>query len=203
MARPNIRNHHLSQLLLDNPLNSYWWGLILSDGHITERGILKVKLQRSDKDYLDGFAEYLGCTTRWEQGMIVIETMDKVNARALQGKLGLKKRKTYNPPDDTLFLSSGETLMAFLIGFIDGDGSITYRNGRFQSIRIETHGSWLPFFQELSERLLVELGLTSTVTLTTRGSCSTYLGKQSTYLTLKQFIEEFQLPTLERKWNGQ
>ncbi len=208
LVRPNIRTSQLLTLLSESPLNCYWWGLIVADGHITDKGNLKVKLHSSDSAYLAKLAAHIGCGTRREGKMIVIEAMDRVNGLALKNLLGLKKRKTYNPPDNTGFLHSRESILAFLIGIIDGDGSVTYRNWAyrssvFQSIRIESHGSWLAFFNELSARLLTEGGIPSTVRLNTRGFTQVYLGTAATFATLQRFSAANKLPVLERKWRAQ
>lgn len=201
LSRPNIRTSQLKHLLGDTIINGYWWGLIYSDGHITDNYILKVKLQETDKQYLDGLAEYLGCKSRPEGNMIVIEAMDKINGEILKNKLRLNKRKTYNPPYSLDFIKDDKILLALLIGMIDGDGYISRKNGSFKCIKIEVHESWIHILSELSTRLNSSFGFKSNTRVTSRDTALFYLGRKESYETLCNFIQENKIPILNRKWN--
>ncbi len=67
-------------------------------------------------------------------------------------KFNFNNQKTYNPPtgldfpDEQLFTS-------FLVGFIDGDGSMGNRKNRCASISIELHESWLSQLNIWSNKL--------------------------------------------------
>jgi hypothetical protein len=201
LNRPNIRKPKLDRLLPETNLNAYWWGLIYSDGHLTDDWILKVKLWHQDKSYLDRFAEYLGVSTRTENSgsMIVIETQDKINGPKLKQALGMNKRKTENPPQSLDFLLTEEMLLSFFIGIVDGDGNISRRKGRFQSVKIQVHGSWLNILNEMSDRLHKQ-GFRCSVKMDNRGSAGLLMCGQDQFKRLTDFIGLNALPVLERKW---
>lgn len=195
LHRPRLHSLQLKSTLDSSPLNAYLWGLIYSDGHITEKGILKIKLHSDDTEYLQNLASIFNWKTRREGKMIVIEAMDMTNGIKLKTLLNLKKQKTYNPPDSLDFLTSLQLKLCFLIGLIDGDGCISYRKDQFQSIRIEQHGNWFSIWKEFFE----ELGF-GRVILNTRGFVNILICGRENFINLKTIIEENNLPILKRKW---
>lgn len=201
LARPNIRQAKLKILLEHNILNSYWWGLIISDGYLSNRGELVVQLGIKDKIYLSQLAKYIGVTPYYPTGFIRISAMDRINGLKLKNKLGIIVKKTYNPPNNFDFLKNKDMMLAFLIGFIDGDGCIQYRNETFSSIRIVIHHNWISFFKTFQQILLNYYPfLRLNISLNGRNNTCIYLGKKSNYQFLCNFIKIHQLPILDRKW---
>ena len=131
LARPNIRTHQLAVLLPNTVLNAYWWGFIMADGYISNRGILRVSLGLMDENHLLGLAHYIGKDRVKDQGkgMRYLDACDKINGLALKAKLGITEKKTYNPPDDLGFLQTSQERLAFFVGFSDGDGRLPALHG--------------------------------------------------------------------------
>lgn len=200
ISRPNIRTLKLKILLENNLINAYWWGLIMSDGHITNKGDLIIRLQKSDSEYLKIFSEYIECNLNFGK-LVSVSVMDKINGVKLKNKLQIKERKTYNPPENFDFLTTKEERLAFLLGFIDGDGSIAYRKEAFKSIRIIIHGSWLEVFEIFMKEFEDDFNLKFTVNSNKRFNTCIYIGKKENFEFLKNFAIENKLPIMGRKWN--
>ncbi len=208
LSRPNIRTSKLKILLEDTVLNAYWWGFIMADGHITNKGDLKIFLSIKDRNHLEKLAAYIKDVKIYDYGtMSHFSVMDKINGNFLKEKLNINSRKTYNPPDSFDFLKTEEQLLAFFIGFVDGDGNISFRSLKdgsksFRSIRIVVHHNWYDFFKEYCSKLEQEFDLNFTINNTNkRGNTTVYLGTCASYNKLKDFINNNKLPILVRKWN--
>lgn len=87
-----------------------------------------------------------------------------------------------------------------MIGFIDGDGSIQFRKGKFQSIRIIIHGNWHKFYSEYSRRIEENFNLKLTVNINKRGNTSILICGISNFNILRNHIIINNLPIVNRKW---
>lgn len=205
LSRPNIRKAKLKKLIDNSIHNAYWWGFIMSDGYLSDRGDLVVCLSTIDKTHLLSLSNYIGYNVNildTGDNMSRWSVMDKINCSFLRDKLQITEKKTYNPPLDHSFLSTPEERLAFFIGFVDGDGSITYKNGSFKSIRIVIHGNWCDWWSDFTTQLTLDypefkFNVNNT---NARGNTSVYIGTKKTKETLDNFIKENKLTTLERKW---
>lgn len=201
VSRAKFRSSNLSALLDDTLENAYWWGFLYADGYLSDRGSLVIQLSNLDLAHLKNIAARLGVSINECPGnMSRLDTMDKIGAERLRQKLRMNKRKTYNPPDNILFLRSGDMRTAFFVGFMDGDGSITYRKGKFQFLRAEMHGSWLGILQDMAENLLTDLGIRAKVSLNNRGYAQLSMYGIAQYMKLVEEISRNKLPALTRKW---
>ncbi|QRY46134.1 hypothetical protein JVX93_04420 [Mycolicibacterium boenickei] len=209
LNRPKIRSYKLSRLLDDSPLNAYWWGFILADGYLGEKGSLVVALSTRDREHLEKLGSYLGAPSiAYERNgeMSRLAVSDKYGCAELRKKLMLSTEgaKTYFPPTSLEFLDADDLVLPFFIGLVDGDGSIHYdHNGTFKSIRILVHGSWHETLVDLASRVSAQVGRTPSVSNTNaRGNASLYLGTVAAHQILKQNISVNQLPALRRKWES-
>ena len=203
LSRPNIRTHQLSVLLPDTVENAYWWGFIMADGFIGKDGALIVQLHEKDKSHLMKLAEKLGCdiSCSSKNHAIRLARTDKINGVLLRDKLGITETKTTTPPVNLDFLQFPDANLAFLLGFIDGDGSITYKNGVFRSVRVMVHGSWVDRLVELTENIsLTDDWFSARVSITSRGFALLYFGTKAKQEHILTFIETNNLPVMERKW---
>ena len=204
LKRPNIRTHQLAVLLPNNLVNAYWWGFIMADGYISNKGILRVALSDIDRDHLEKLSTYIGKGTvgEYSGGMVYLDACDKINGLALLHKLNITARKTYNPPSSFDFLLTPEERLAFFIGFSDGDGSIQFdHNDSFKSLRIVVHHNWYLLLEGFCATLAQENPLRFTVNNTnSRGNTSVYLGTKASHQYLRDFIIANGLPALDRKW---
>ena len=79
LSRPKFRSNKLKKLLDNTPLNLYIYGLILSDGYISEKGNLKIHLHNKDFNYLNNISNYLNCELFNSKQMCCLELMDTIN----------------------------------------------------------------------------------------------------------------------------
>jgi hypothetical protein len=203
LCRKKLRNSKISLLLPNTLFNCYWWGFILSDGHISDRGELVIQLHEQDKKHLLKISNYIDKDIQYlrSKNMVRLTNMDIINSEKLKHKLGIKKKKTYNPPDNFDFLQNKEERIAFLIGFIDGDGSISYRKGSFQSIRIIVHENWFNVLNNFCNKLVDDFSILKfTVSYNKRKNTQVCLHGINRYKFLKDFIISNKIPSLERKW---
>lgn len=144
----------LRKIDLENitPEIAYWWGYIMSDGHIGKRNELQITCEISDKDHLEKFANLingkirLGHQINWSghyAEIAIVKVADQNLISKWKDILKMENtKKTYFPPDLSVFLTK-ENLIYFLIGFIDGDGCIQYRLNHSTSCMISIHTNWL------------------------------------------------------------
>lgn len=122
--------------------NSYWAGFIASDGNITDYGSVRVALDERDIESLENLKNCLQFTgeikkykyTRDKPGNYVrLEVVDPLLVSFLETYWSItpRKTKTLQPPQ----ILREELIRAFIIGYIDGDGSIS-NNGTKQVIQI-------------------------------------------------------------------
>lgn len=189
--------------LLENNLTSYYWmGFIAADGWISKTGQLVIQLHIKDKIHLDKLAKILNTTTKIiknsggykniPRDLSRIAVQDNINGIKLAKKFDIEYRKTYNPPSEKIIDKWTKKLAtAFLIGFIDGDGSIN----KYDSCKIECHISWKNYLDYLCDYI----NLSYYSSISKRGYHCTALHVSSTK-KLRRFIIQNNINVLERKW---
>lgn len=217
--------NNIQKLLEESPEAYYWAGFLMADGSFNhQHNSLELSLSKTDRGHLEKFGKFIDRPVLsykhrnknrfGSKGLFYrVAGTDNTHIPVLLKKFDYKQKKTYNPPtkininDDNLFL-------CFLIGFIDGDGSINIKRykGREERkdcyIRIENHSSWLKILSSFRKRLynisdiqekhFSKIG--SKGFLTSRGYAQINIGNSKAIWTLKNKIKEFNLPVLERKW---
>lgn len=140
-------------LLQDNPVVYYWIGFLLADGHFSERRIT-LKIADADKDHLLMFARYIGSTNhiRCKHNCHMLRFTNVNVVQALRLKFGIHSNKTKHPAKLGEFAS--DLLFSLIIGYIDGDGSVT-RNKTCDAYRLSVVGdkSWLRNFRLMESTL--------------------------------------------------
>lgn len=206
LSRPNIRLAKLKKLIDKTVENAYWLGFIMADGHITDRGELKITLSSEDERHLVELANYLGYDVHLHKQPCVnltdFHVMDRINGLRLKQTLQIDNKKTYNPPKNFDFLTTPDEKLAFFIGFVDGDGNLTYLNETFKSIRIVVHGNWYDWWKSFCDDLSIHYpNLRFTVNNTNqRHNTTVYVGTKETRRFLLEFINKHNLKILKRKW---
>lgn len=207
ISRPNIREAKLKKLLPHSIETSYWWGFIMSDGYISDKGELVFALSTKDECQLYNLISFLGHESNVQRQedvyMSRLSIMDRVNGLKLKEILQITNKKTYNPPNDFSFLKTPEQRLAFYIGFVDGDGSIHHdKNETFKCCRIVIHENWYSWWVVFCNQLALDYPkLKFTVnTNNKRKNTLIYIGKKETKEFLKKFIQENKIQILERKW---
>lgn len=145
---PNLNHSFFS---IQTPISSYWAGFIAADGWIQERGRgqdrISITLSRRDREHLERLGSTIGATTindftSMSYGkMRAFSRIDFVSdelSSSLASHFNITPRKslTLQPPE----LSDEQCRLAFIAGYIDGDGSyaIDYTQNKPKLIAIGT-----------------------------------------------------------------
>jgi len=193
----------VAPLLEDTHEAWYWLGFIMADGHISTQNQVVAMVSEKDVDHLEKLAKFLSTEVKYPYSkntdksgfssttpLVRITVADKVLVPKLKAKLNLMHTdKTYNPISFKLVPEDFRT--SFLIGFIDGDGSVS----KFGGIRIENHKSWKVFHDEIIQSY-PEFNHIKPKENTSKISCGVGL-----YRELKLYAQNHNLPVLERKWS--
>ena len=185
----------------------------MADGHLSPRGELCICLSGKDKDYLKVLAEHLKCkiTLRIKSGGFSKENSEFVDLRIQDKKFQEKwysileytNPKTYNPPKLDIFYTK-DLLIYFLIGLIDGDGSIwisnqTEANHGSISLRIEVHPNWKDRFIELFSKIEELYGIRFNIKTSNKGYVKAEIASRKDLEKLYMYIDNCNYMT--RKWD--
>lgn len=208
------RQGSLSFLDTLNKKSAYWWGFIMADGHLSPRGELCICLSSKDKDYLRVLAEHLKCrmTVRIKSGggfstenseFVELRIQDKKFQEKWYSILEYTNPKTYNPPKLDIFYNK-ELLIYFLIGLIDGDGSIwisnqTEANHGSIALRIEVHPSWENRFKELFSKIEEFYQIRFNIKTSSKGYIKAEIASRKDLEQLSKYINDCDY--MARKWN--
>lgn len=147
LKKERIRIDCFAEISLES---SYWGGFLAADGCIGDNNSLQVKLQGRDHKHLEKLNTFLGrskpislYTRDTNKGKDFLtshlQTVSQPVCKDLELNFNIKPRKTqnYNPP----YWLSGDLALAFIKGYIDGDGHICLpSNSKFS--RLEIIGTW-------------------------------------------------------------
>lgn len=218
-----MRKSNLNILNEDSLSSYYWAGFIAADGCVRKRKskiLLKIKLSQKDLKHLKKYKCYINSTNKINKSVIVshkignriigsskvcsLESGDTEALKVFIKKFDLKPNKTYNPPKFKFYSKlKKQYLLAFLIGMIDGDGTIKKRKDRVNglSITLRCHQSWILFFKRLCKSLN---SLLRTNIKPFKVKNSNLVGfsiyQKKTISELQSLIKLENLPILERKW---
>lgn len=183
------------EILLNESLETYYWlGFIMADGHFnTNLYNVSISLHNKDKDHLVKLQNYLhveNITDYSKINQVGINFGNKLIISNLIDRFAIKNDKTKNPPNLSTII--GKNLIAFNIGFIDGDGCISNQSNRSDiRITIRCHKSWIDNLQYMFKRGYIA----------NDNSCVLCIGKKSEIKEYKQFILNNNIPFLSRKWD--
>lgn len=187
------------ETLLDGSFESfYWMGLIAADGTINHKTWrLKLHLASKDQAQVERFGRFIEATANGS----VVCAQDRHTVPLIAQRFDLKPRKTYHPPD--LSWMQGDDLVAFSIGFIDGDGNVKKQHQRQDAIvRIKTHANWQSALDLLSKRLHCRVGVVPSESgVNSQGYATLNLCNTRLIRFLKLKTIELGLPVLHRKWS--
>jgi hypothetical protein len=96
-----------------------------------------------------------------------------------------------------------DSLLSLIVGFIDGDGSITFQHGRTDSfLRIKNHNSWLHILKLFADVIMEETLINfPTPKTNNQGYASLACSNLKILQFLKNHAIKYKLPILERKWD--
>lgn len=210
-------DHRADRLLEDTPEAFYWIGFLLADGHFDKspkdpQNRIKLCLKDIDDDRVINLHKFLELkvkityysdrTTDYAEFSVV----DKSKIRPICEKFDIKTRKTENPPDINLYKKfDPKLLLALIIGYIDGDGSIDI----YGHCKIKVHKNWTLFLDFIVDILNKEFNMHNKPSKlipqkNKRGEFNSYANltiPKEVCKKLKQFIMDNNLDVMKRKWN--
>jgi hypothetical protein len=194
----------LENILNNTHENFYWTGFILADGYITKSNRLKVRLALQDHTHLEKLGRFLDVSVNKYKDQTELIIQDKKIISEYKEKFEINNKKSYNPPSIDMFLKlEMEHLLSLIIGFIDGDGSITYQHGRSDTLlRIKNHSSWLDVLIMFSDVIMKASSITfPPPKINNQGYASLVCANLKILQFLKRHVSKHKLPVLERKWD--
>lgn len=201
-----IRNGDINILFNKSFDSFYWLGFILADGCINEDGTLKVDLAIKDAEHVIKLATYLNTKYYFypkyrggkdgATGICRVKIKDIILGVKLRDYLGIEGIKTYTP-FSLDFIKNKYQMMAFLAGFIDGDGTI-YQNG---SASIVGHFNYFKFFENLGSNLINYKIITNFTVKISKNTSVIHFHRKNDIQSLKEQLVKMKLPLLSRKWN--
>jgi hypothetical protein len=148
---------------LNDNITCYWIGFLLADGHISVHNTINVNLNLKDKEYFEQIEKHLNIklTPSYVDKLNAIRynLCDKQTILKIKKIFNWKTNKTKDIPKIPKL--NENQIFSLIIGFIDGDGSIS-KNGN--SLKIACDSSWkkiLEYFYKILTNEEKEFNLTS------------------------------------------
>lgn len=162
--------------VIDTPRKSYYLGLLYADGCASDRNhSIQISLQERDKHIIESFNNDIGSDYK----IRFVDMKKKSINYSNQYNLCITNEKFYNNlvnlgliPHKSLILQFPDFLdpslvPSFLLGYMDGDGSINKKEGRCSLIGTES------FCKKVAEIVNNELGIHASISLCHNNSTST------------------------------
>lgn len=187
----NCLSANISKLINKTNEAYYWLGFIMADGHFSNSCQIQINLAEKDLHHLKKFANYIEYKNNLIKPNISVGFSDIRSE--LENIFDISNNKTYFPCK--LNGLSGDSLFSFIIGFIDGDGSINTKG----YLTLVSHKNWLNnicfMLKEISN------GKHYSCKINKSDLSSGYICNIETMKLIKQKALELNLPILERKWS--
>lgn len=207
-------SHNEAFFATPNPLASYWAGFIAADGCIYERQkTLILNIAQQDSAHVDKFASAIRfngpCPIReqasWAQPQKTIRIYNATKViKDLQEHYSItpRKSKTLEPPRNL----DRKNSLAFIIGYIDGDGSIQITSQGYLRIYIRGTELLLLWLTSYLETITAnhDTGTNypkSTVCKCESDSTHTYAVTGKRAVIIAKELLKLPVPRLERKWS--
>ena len=196
-------------ILMEDELESFYWiGFILADGHISNSERIKISLSNKDRNHLQKFVDYLGCSDIIEKdSMCSTSLQNKEICIDLCNKFNIKSNKTYEPLDFKLLVKyNNELIFSLIIGFIDGDGCINKVYKRQDcNLRIHLHNSWLNnliFIEDFVYEYFLVKKNRNYSHISNDGYSLLNISNNEIIKKLKKECIKLNLPIMSRKWDN-
>ncbi len=205
-------------VLLDNSSETFYWiGFLMADGYMNHKQKrICLEISKKDELHLLKFSNFIKCAninyssfeSKSPSGKSYIKKMCKVSAAdkymvpKIIEKFNFKPRKTYNPPFLNYLNNDIDLCISFIVGFIDGDGTISSikRNPNLCELSIRCHVSWLDNLQYFSDIICNEILIVPKKAYI-YDNCAVIQMNTKMIKYLYNNIIKLKLPFLERKWN--
>ena len=129
------KNANVYKLISGTNESYYWLGFLMADGHFGSNNQIQINLAKKDLNHLKKFATFVEY-----DGELIKPNLSigfKEIRQELENKYQIVSDKTHYPC--SLDNIDGDSLFSFIIGFIDGDGSINKKG----YLTIKCHNSWV------------------------------------------------------------
>lgn len=181
----------------------YWMGFLLADGTFNHKGkIVIVDIHEKDKDHLIKLSKHLNTQIKtYKKDSCIIARVNCGDVKYFQALVSywdINSNKTKNPPK-TLPQMSDTEFSAWLIGFIDGDGSID-KSGCSGAITVDA--SWMSILDIIKDKYkLTNLKLRKQTTQFSKNYPARLRLSVSVLKELKTIAIKEKLPCMSRKWD--
>ena len=192
----------LSPLTNGSHTSLYWMGFLMADGHFdASRSTLAITIGEKDLTYLQQLATLLNANIstyiRKPNNIIQMSVCDKTNFGVITNKWDLHNNKTKNPPSKLPELTK-EEFYSWIIGFVDGDGSIEKPGN---SGTIVSGLEWKHIIEHISIQLnCPNIEIRKPTTFSNNESLRLRLRAEPLRI-LKEHAIKHELPILLRKWD--
>lgn len=212
----NVRRNGDMTPLISNTLISYYWlGFIAADGYISKNGHFMISQSEKDKQQIEKLSKYLNTSIYLLNNKMLSKSSFKnaknsyrinIYDREIGGiirqmfGLGPNDQKTYTSISNS-FIPKGNKAKAFLIGYLDGDGSMYSC-----SCNVECYISWLPFLQGLMKKIGKKWDGHYKIIIRYKKSQNKHYCFFKIYSKLSRYLKEFaennNLPFNDKKWSN-
>jgi hypothetical protein len=193
----------LKRLLEDTNEAFYWAGFLMADGCVTINRVTLV-LAKQDWNHVREFGKFVRYTGHRKpcRGAWGVSGMDRNIAPLIRDKFRFKDCKTYHPPD-RLPLGNNDQIVSFIVGFIDGDGSMRLpKKHKFCNITVKVHSSWIGMLNRMA-KFVYELSGESSgkPKINSSGYAEWIISNSVVTKFLKSKSIELSIPFMRRKWD--
>jgi hypothetical protein len=182
---------------LDDNITCYWIGFLLADGHISKHDTISVNLNLKDKDYFEQIEKHLNIKLKPSYvdklNAIRYSLCDRQTILKIKKIFDWKTNKTKEIPKIPKL--NENQIFSLIIGFIDGDGSISKNGG---SLKIVCDASWKNILEYFYEILTNEYKYFK---LTSNNCCQIRITKIKLLEQIKNKAKLLNLPIMKRKWD--
>lgn len=187
--------NYFHQLSLEN---CYWAGFIAADGCIINQNIISIELAIKDFSHLQKFADCVGYTgiIRTNKDKVVVRIYSvKECVDDLNKNFNITPRKTFTlqPPN----LVDDNLILAFIIGYIDGDGCINLQKEKYTRLTIMGTYSMIKWIKDNLFRIF---NLSCKINIYNNGNIKAICisGKQADFMIER--LRKIAVPKMNRKW---
>jgi len=198
---------YLQKLLEDTPEAYYWIGFIMADGYLMYYNDKphSIGIEIIDKEHLQKFINFLNIdkVPLKKNNNYYVNICDKQNVQKITNKFNIKRKKTYNPPEPLINVDK-KLLLSLITGFIDGDGSIYWKN--IKRLQIENNINWKKYLEYIGDFLYNYFNIDGPIILYDRhynnvNTCVLAISKNKLIKNIKTEALKLNLPLLNRKWD--
>jgi len=201
-----MRKYTLNQDVFEHPnvLNSYWAGFIAADGCVY-RDELIVALNNQDKNHLQQLADDMESNRPLRQARIDLTELRAYSKKLLSDLnrnffIGPRKTHILMPPTHLI----GDNMLSYIVGYIDGDGSIYKEDDKYLALQVtgnESMLSWIKdVFDELDSNTFKGKSLAKLYYYKNKRSCN-YRVKGRRAVNVARHLMGLDIPYLLRKWS--